>query len=279
MGFLRYLITFGSIRGLAVIDDDLPPLEELDPEKCYLGFDFAFSTSEPRERIEGAFDFVREDSTLKLVPPNSPPNAYFDTLRTAGLNAARSARVLKQCGSLTAAEIEQVLHPAESAPAGDEATAGLDESARSNGNSTPQMPEPTLHSASSSGQSAPRVTLRQTQAVSTDDRTIRVDANKLDHLITHIGELITLATTANLNAYHESGTIVIEVSDDGGGLERERILAKAVERGLIAPGQVPGDTDVLNLVFEPGFSTAENEARAPRPYTKRRPPVRPSLDL
>ena len=38
--------------------------------------------------------------------------------------------------------------------------------------------------------------------------------------------------TVRLNAYHDSGSIVIEVSDDGGGLKRERILAKAIERGL-----------------------------------------------
>lgn len=41
--------------------------------------------------------------------------------------------------------------------------------------------------------------------------------------------------TLRLNAYHESGTIAIEVSDDGGGLNRERILAKAVEKGMVRP--------------------------------------------
>ncbi|MCQ4504600.1 ATP-binding protein, partial [Vibrio parahaemolyticus] len=56
---------------------------------------------------------------------------------------------------------------------------------------------------------------------------------------------------------HESSSIVIEVTDDGGGLSRERILRKATERGLIAEGQVLADKDVFNLIFEPGFSTAE----------------------
>ncbi len=63
--------------------------------------------------------------------------------------------------------------------------------------------------------------------------------------------------TLKLNAYHDSGAIVITVEDDGGGLKRERILAKALERGLIEPGQHLSDTDVYGLVFEPGFSTAE----------------------
>jgi two-component system, chemotaxis family, sensor kinase CheA len=59
-----------------------------------------------------------------------------------------------------------------------------------------------------------------------------------------------------LNAFHDSGSIVIEVSDDGGGLNRERILAKAIERGLVS-GPALSDNEVYQLIFEPGFSTAE----------------------
>ncbi len=60
-----------------------------------------------------------------------------------------------------------------------------------------------------------------------------------------------------LNAYHEAGGIVIEVSDDGGGLNSQKILAKAVQRGLVTEGQQLADKDIFNLIFEPGFSTAE----------------------
>lgn len=63
--------------------------------------------------------------------------------------------------------------------------------------------------------------------------------------------------TLRLNAYHSSGNIVIEVSDDGGGLNREKIVAKAVERGLIAAGAALSDQEIYALIFEPGFSTAE----------------------
>lgn len=63
--------------------------------------------------------------------------------------------------------------------------------------------------------------------------------------------------TVRLHAYHESGTIVIEVADDGGGLNRDRILAKAVERKLVAPGTALSDSEIFNLIFEPGFSTAD----------------------
>jgi len=60
-----------------------------------------------------------------------------------------------------------------------------------------------------------------------------------------------------LNAFHDSGSIVIEVSDDGGGLRRDRILAKAVERGLVEADARLSDQEVFALIFEPGFSTAE----------------------
>jgi two-component system chemotaxis sensor kinase CheA len=63
--------------------------------------------------------------------------------------------------------------------------------------------------------------------------------------------------TVRLNAYHDSGSIVIEVSDDGGGLKREKILTKALERGLVEPGRSLSDGEIYNLIFEPGFSTAE----------------------
>lgn len=63
--------------------------------------------------------------------------------------------------------------------------------------------------------------------------------------------------TVTLNAYHDSGSIVIQISDDGGGLNKEKITAKALERGVIQPGETLSDAEVVNLIFEPGFSTVE----------------------
>ncbi len=60
-----------------------------------------------------------------------------------------------------------------------------------------------------------------------------------------------------LRAYHSAGNIVIELSDDGKGLDKEKITAKAVERGLIDSGAKLTDSEAFNLIFRPGFSTAE----------------------
>ena len=62
--------------------------------------------------------------------------------------------------------------------------------------------------------------------------------------------------TITLRAFHQGGNIVIEVSDDGAGLSREKILAKARERGLAVSDDLP-DQDVWQLIFEAGFSTAD----------------------
>ncbi len=61
----------------------------------------------------------------------------------------------------------------------------------------------------------------------------------------------------DLKAYHKGGFINIEISDDGRGLVREKILAKAQQRGLVSGGEHLSDQEVFSFIFEPGFSTAE----------------------
>ena len=60
-----------------------------------------------------------------------------------------------------------------------------------------------------------------------------------------------------LRAFHRGGNICIEIADDGRGLDRDAILAKAVSRGLVGAGDELEDREIYNLIFEPGFSTAE----------------------
>ncbi|WP_423708180.1 chemotaxis protein CheA [Undibacterium sp. WLX3042] len=81
------------------------------------------------------------------------------------------------------------------------------------------------------------------------DHGIEIPAIRTQNGKTETGKL-------SLSAVHQGGNIVIEVSDDGGGLNREKILAKARENGLAAPDSMT-DSDVWQLIFAPGFSTAE----------------------
>lgn len=85
--------------------------------------------------------------------------------------------------------------------------------------------------------------------------------NSMDHGIESAEARLAAGKPAkghlHLNAYHDSGSIVLEIADDGAGLNRDRILEKAQERGLIAPGATLTDQEIYNLIFEPGFSTAQ----------------------
>ncbi|KEP70043.1 chemotaxis protein CheA [Thioclava dalianensis] len=60
-----------------------------------------------------------------------------------------------------------------------------------------------------------------------------------------------------LSAQHRSGRVVIEVSDDGAGINREKVLAKAISKGLVAPEAQLSESEIDNLLFLPGFSTAD----------------------
>ncbi len=60
-----------------------------------------------------------------------------------------------------------------------------------------------------------------------------------------------------LQARHDAGQVQIQVSDDGRGLNRDRILQKAAQKGLVDPNAPISDSEIYNLIFEPGFSTAE----------------------
>ena len=84
--------------------------------------------------------------------------------------------------------------------------------------------------------------------------------NSLDHGVEMPEERIAKGKsplgTITLKAYHQSGNIVIEVGDDGAGLNRQKILAKAREKGIAVHEQMT-DNEVWLLIFEPGFSTAD----------------------
>ncbi len=63
--------------------------------------------------------------------------------------------------------------------------------------------------------------------------------------------------TISLNAYHEGNQVIIEVSDDGNGIDLERVRARGVKQGLISADDKLSDREIIELIFTPGFSTAD----------------------
>ena len=93
------------------------------------------------------------------------------------------------------------------------------------------------------------------------DPLVHLVRNSLDHGLEMPEERIAAGKdetgTVNLNAYHQGGYIVIDISDDGRGLNTERIRQKALDKGMINSDNTLSDQEINELIFAPGFSTAD----------------------
>ena len=93
------------------------------------------------------------------------------------------------------------------------------------------------------------------------DPMVHLVRNSLDHGLEEPAERIAAGKpevgTVRLNAYHQGGFVVIDIIDDGRGLNTEKIRAKALEKGLITADQQLSEEEINGLIFKPGFSTAD----------------------
>jgi len=356
LSFIHYLATLGEIRHLDTLGDALPDAAVMDPECCYLGFEISLKSEVDKARIEGVFEFVRDDCQLHILAPGSRMEDFHNLIMALPEDKTRLGELLVACGAVTQRELDESLALQEKS--------AFEEKAQPLGEILVerQIAHPELVDAALNKQKE----VRQRQAQ--EARLIRVHADKLDSLINLVGELVIAGAgvglmaarnkdaamvesmsgmarlvedirdgamrlrmveigetfsrfrrvvrdvskelgkdveliisggdteldktvvdkigdplthlvrnamdhgiesaqdrlasgkpgqgTLHLNAYHDAGGIIIEVADDGYGLNRDRILAKARERGLVQDGDNLADRDVWNLIFEPGFSTA-----------------------
>jgi two-component system, chemotaxis family, sensor kinase CheA len=354
--FIRYMKTMGNIVHIVTILDAFPKFVEMDAESCYLGFEVSFESDADKAAIESIFDFVRDDSSIQILPPRSKILDYISLIESMPDTEMKLGEILQKCGTLTESELAQALHKQTQNDSEDKPLIGeviVDE----------KLVQPAVVAAALDKQ-------KQTKDNKAAEASlIRVDANKLDQLINMVGELIIAGAgasviaqregstamleatstisrlveevrdsalslrmvqigatfsrfqrvvrdvskelgkdirleisgeeteldktvvekigdplthlvrnsmdhgiesaevrlergkpaqgTLKLNAYHDAGNIIIEVSDDGGGLNKDKILSKAIERGIVSEGQNLSDKEIYNLIFEAGFSTAD----------------------
>ena len=291
LGFIRYLQTFCEIRTLKVLDDQLPPPAQMDPEICYLGFEMELRTASGQAAIESAFEFVREDCTLTITSMSRAAPVAVAAARADIAESSAAAAFIRidatKLDSLITRVGELII-----------AAAGANLLARRSGNSELAESTSTLSSLVEQVREG-ALQLRMVKIGATFNRfqrtvrdvsrelgkdiqlVVRGEDTELDKtVVERIADPLThlvrnamdhgiepadvrLARgksalgTVTLNAFHDSGSIVIEVGDDGGGLKRDRILAKAQERGLVEEGRSLTDSEVFAFIFEAGFSTAE----------------------
>lgn len=361
LSFLRYLNRLGQVVDVVTLFDDKVTLAELNPELCHLGLEIAFQGDVTKQELEEVFEFVQDDCTLHILPPEAQISEYVRLIAALPEEDLKLGEILTRVGALTPSELEQALQWQDSA------RQSLQEPGE-----TPRLGEVLVqsrdvHEAVVQAAATKQETVRKN--LSAGQKSLRVDAEKLDQLVNLIGELVIATAssrlqadksgdpdlkeslsvmerlvegirdsalslrmvqigetfnrfqrvvldvgrelgkdvrleisggeaeldktlverirdplmhlvrngidhglediqtrleqgkpaqgTIRLNAYHDSGSIIIEVSDDGRGLQRDSIRKKAMERGLIREQDELSDREIYRLIFEPGFSTAD----------------------
>ncbi|KQV78594.1 chemotaxis protein CheA [Massilia sp. Root351] len=298
LSFLRYLNQIGRITAIATVDDALPDPGQMDPESCYLGYEIAFDSGADQATIEAVFEFVQDDCTVRVMPPQPPglpqlqapvqpqelqkaqPDQRGAESRTVRVDADKLDHLINLVGELiiAGASADLIARRVRNAEL-QESTSRLSTLVEEVRDSALQLRmvkigatfnrfQRVVHDVSRelgkdialvvNGEDAE---LDKTVVEKIGDPLMHLVRNAIDHGI-EAAERRTAAGkpergTVRLNAYHDSGSIVIEVSDDGGGLKKERIFAKAVERGLVEADRKLSDGEIYALIFEPGFSTAE----------------------
>ncbi|MEB0136340.1 chemotaxis protein CheA [Actimicrobium sp. CCC2.4] len=205
LSFLRYLATMGSIVGIATLADGIPDAGNMNPETCYLGFEIAFRTDADKATIESVFEFVHDDCQLRILPPHSLIADYVRLLHEGPGQAAMLGELLMRCGTLTARELDLALTTQSHSPATPIGVILVEQ----------LLVQPAVVDAALTRQQQVR------EAGAQENRSIRVDADKLDQLINLVGELIIAGAGVNLIARRAQNSELQESSSKLSSLVQE----------------------------------------------------------
>jgi two-component system chemotaxis sensor kinase CheA len=324
---LRNLAALGTVSVCQLHADELPPLEDLDPDLCYLRWTVELASARPEEELREVFEFVEHLAEVKIrcsgAPGTGQEAAAIEVVEAAATELAivlppapsvpstlpvgvdrRAAskkpaaggetssirvstekvdRLIDLVGELVIAHVmtAQMVEgfTPECLPKLREAVAAMERNTRE------------LHERVMAVRMLPVGTLFQRYArtvydiaqatgkqirLETEGEETEIDKSMLELLGDPLTHLIRNAAdhgiesaerrlasgkpeqgTIHLRAFHRSGKVVLEVSDDGAGIDPARVRAKAVERGLIAANAQLTEEQVRMLIFEPGFSTRD----------------------
>ncbi len=201
LSFLNYLTSMGEILGIETITDGIPGLDAMDPESCYLGFEIRFQTRGAKADIERIFEFVRDDCELRILPPNSKLSEYLKLINELPEDNMRIGEILVRCGALTQAELDAGLATQK---AGQPCPGG------EGGNPLGEIlvGNKVVHKEVVDAAVSRQHQISEKKAV--ESRLIRVQADKLDHLIDLVGELVIAGASTNLLAQRSRQSDLVE---------------------------------------------------------------------
>ena len=195
LAFLRYLASLGEILAMETVPDAMPDAANMDPESSYLGFEIHIQTRASKADIEHVFEFCRDDCTLNILPPNSKVSEYVKLITELPEDSMRLGEILVRIGALTQAELDEGLQRQSDGTAID----------ADSGEEKPPAPlgeilvdQKSVQKEVVEAAAVKQATVNEKKAV--EARMIRVQADKLDQLITLVGELVIAGASANLLA-------------------------------------------------------------------------------
>ncbi|NBZ86720.1 chemotaxis protein CheA [Stagnihabitans tardus] len=273
----------------------LAPLATLDPTQSHLGWDVTLHTTQGRAAIEAVFIFA-EDAELtitEIAPPevetkaegpaqvrSTAPSRAQHNPETVRVPSLKLDAILDQLGELVIAQarLNQI-----ASRFGDSTLDGLVEEfqrliggLRDTTLAIRMLPIETVFGKFRRVVRDLSVELGKEVILETEGGETEIDKNVLDRLSEPLVHMIRnsvdhgIESTAErvaagkpaqglvrLAACQDAGEILITIEDDGKGLDHERIRQKAIERGILAPEATPTESQLAELIFAPGFSTAE----------------------
>ncbi|MGA1857775.1 chemotaxis protein CheA [Azospirillum sp. 11R-A] len=313
------LLLLDELRGLGeaeivALTDDVPPLGELEPTRCHIGWELILTTAHPRSTIEDVFIFVIDETELTIepvsalpepgaeqepvpvpamaagpVPPKEPalPKADGAPEKGRAQPAANSIRVpaerlddlMDQVGELVIAharlkqlisdsvdlQIKSVTEEIERLSNGlRDITMGIRmvpvESLFGRFRRLVRDLSQELGKDVALTMSGEETELDKTMIERLNDPLVHIIRNSLDHGLEPAAERVAAGKAPqgriHLSARHAGTRVLMTIRDDGRGLDRDRIRAKAEEHELILPGAKLSDAELFQLIFHPGFSTA-----------------------
>jgi two-component system chemotaxis sensor kinase CheA len=210
LSFLRYMGKLGRIVGISTLHDNLPALAELDPESCYLGYEVSLHSDADKAAIEGIFDFVREDALIRIIPPRSRITDYLRVIHDLPEEDMKIGQMLVKCGTLTERELAQMIDVQSKAVESGDGKPHIGEILVSEGMVAPQVVDAALEKQ----KQVKEVKARENQV-------IKVDAERLDHLINLVGELVIAGASATLLSQRGGDTQLQEATSNVSRLVEE----------------------------------------------------------
>jgi len=203
LSFIKFLSSLGEIKHIETIIDNFPTANNYDAETLYFAYEISLKSDADLEAIENTFMFVQDDSDISILPPSAKVDDYLALIDKLPEENQRLGDILVNCGSLTKHSLELALISQSKESSGEE---NVNHKLGELLTKQHKVPETVVNAALTKQQK------NKNQAQ--EGKQIRIDSNRLDHLINLIGELVINQQRIDLLSKKSNNPPLIEAVDD-----------------------------------------------------------------